>query len=116
MDEGFGGPVWHASVMNSGSVFTAQLLARRALDGVGDASLGEWNDERKAVHIRRRLSALEEAASGLSMRDLRGQGEGMTRLNKLFAQFPHLKKYAVMSGEWQETVSAATANRAASKL
>lgn len=38
--------------------------ARTALDGVGDASLGEWIETgRTAVHLRRRLSDAEVEAA-----------------------------------------------------
>lgn len=101
MELNFGGPVWHASVM-TGSVLASSLAARHALDGVGDAEAGEWEERGKAVHIRRRLSAAEAINSGLTMLDLRGTKEGHNRLLKLFAQYPQLKQFAVMSGEYEE--------------
>ncbi len=55
--------------------------ARRVLDGVGDASLGEWLDPpvRGVLHLRRRLSAEEGEAIGPVV-DVRGTDEAARRL------------------------------------
>ena len=54
--------------------------AELALDGVGDARLGQWHhDTGKAVHMRRRLSVVEEAAVGPVL-DVRGTREAAARL------------------------------------
>lgn len=99
MEAGFGGPVWHASVVAHGHG-VAEMLAERHLLGVGDASLGEWRlDTGRAFHLRRRLSVNEEAAHSLVMRDLRGTAEGVKRLRGLFAQHPLLRRHAVSIGE-----------------
>lgn len=55
-------------------------LAMRVLAGVGDASLGQWEEAgERAYHLRRRLSAAEEALVGPAV-DLRGQCEFQLRL------------------------------------
>jgi hypothetical protein len=55
--------------------------ARRALQGVGDSDIGEWMEMgRVAMHLRRRLSAVEQAESGLVMSDIRGTPEAERRL------------------------------------
>lgn len=82
----FGGPVWHASVSYPGR-FPGSLLddARRELAGVGDATRGEWVEQREirkdspmlrawVVHVRRRLTAEEEAIIGPPV-DIRGTAE-----------------------------------------
>ena len=77
---GFGGPVWHASV--AGSVIKAVLEreALRQLEGVGDASLGEWRETgEKAFHVRRRLSAAEQERTGLTVADIRRTPEAAER-------------------------------------
>lgn len=89
MDMGFGGPVWHASVMAANRT-QAEAMAENALEGVGDATLGEWREYHKAFHIRRRLSHDEQKKFGLRMIDLRNTDEGNLRLFKLGQQFPWL--------------------------
>ena len=88
--------MWHASIMGP----NAEALARQALEGVGDASLGEWIEPGRAFHIRRRFSVREAIESGLAVRDLRGTDEGRQRLRRLFQQFPQLKPFAIAIGEW----------------
>lgn len=96
MEKGFGGPVWHASVMGPNS----RQLAEAALSGVGDASLGEWRESGMvAYHIKRRLSVAECIEFGLSVIDMRGTPEGRERLAKLFRRHPHTREYAVAIGE-----------------
>jgi hypothetical protein len=75
--------VWHAS--GRGSTERASwAIAQRALEGVGDASLGEWRElgapGSGVVHIRRRLSSREQGNSGLRMRDVRDTPEADRRL------------------------------------
>lgn len=54
--------------------------AVRELEGVGDASLGEWIEETAAaVHVRRRLSAMEFPLVGPVL-DIRGTEEARLRL------------------------------------
>lgn len=97
MEKGLGGSVWHASVTNHspGGLGLVQPYALDALNGVGDASLGEWREHHKAFHVRRRLSAAEVEASGLVMVDMRGTVEGKMRLHKMMEQFPRLRDFAL---------------------
>jgi len=54
-------------------------LAMKALEGVGETGLGQWEEEGvKAYHVRRRLSESEAAAIGPAV-DLRGTKEGLAR-------------------------------------
>jgi len=81
----FGGPVWHASVavlpgMGSLPEGTLRSIARTVLEGVGDASLGEWEEMgEKAFHVRRRLTVEEEESVG-PVRDIRALPEARQRL------------------------------------
>lgn len=74
--------MWHASASSLGMPLpTAPLrsLALRALEGVGDAGLGEWEDAGEKVHhVRRRLTPDEEAITGPAM-DVRDTVEAITR-------------------------------------
>lgn len=75
--------MWHASI--SGRDFnlgrsTLERRARAALDGLGDAALGEWTEMPGPVfHLRRRLSATEAEAVGPVV-DVRGTPEADRRL------------------------------------
>lgn len=85
MEQGYGGPVWHASASALSGWPTDQNFLRRcaraALEGVGNASEGEWEHWGNiAYHIRRRLSADEQAQIG-DMVDVRGTAEAITRHN-----------------------------------
>jgi hypothetical protein len=75
--------VWHASGRGR-TAGDSWLIAERALEGVGDASLGEWREEGSpgsdVVHIRRRLSRREAMNRGLIVRDIRGTNEERARL------------------------------------
>jgi hypothetical protein len=98
MDLGFGGPVWHASVRTYGNQRddVARLLALRALNGVGDESLGQWElGGRSAFHIRRRLSIREQVAAGLAMRDIRGTQEAKERARAVYLVVPRLRAFAM---------------------
>jgi hypothetical protein len=54
--------------------------ALEALRGVGDSSLGQWEEDTgKAYHIRRRLSVAEQASTG-PVKDIRGTEEARRRL------------------------------------
>jgi len=78
-----GGPVWHASV--AGTLISAPLerQAERQLQGVGDASLGEWREwSGKAFHIRRRLTEREQRTVGPVM-DIRRSDEATLRASRL---------------------------------
>lgn len=98
MDLNFGGPVWHASVRTYGNQRdgVARLLALRALHGVGDASLGQWEEGgRSAYHIRRRLSMREQLERGLAMRDIRGTVEAADRAKAIVLLTPQLSLFAM---------------------
>lgn len=84
MEAGFGGPVWHASIAPlPGVPFSApslRAIAMKVLDGVGDASLGQWEQvSPRALHIRRRVSDAEWAGRPWG-HDLRGTDEAKQRL------------------------------------
>lgn len=99
MDMGFGGPVWHASIKTRGGQRddVARRIALRALEGVGDESLGQWEEGgRSAFHIRRRLSLSEQIEAGLSMRDIRGTAEAVRRVELLIADAPYIAQFARM--------------------
>lgn len=84
MEQSYGGPVWHASVASRGLPLSMALLRQQALavlDGVGDESLGQWEEEGEiAYHIRRRVSAIEAETVG-PLRDIRGTPEVEQRLS-----------------------------------
>lgn len=93
MEAGFGGPVWHASA-SCGTYAASELVARRALAGVGDALLGEWLELGRAgvVHVRRRLTPAE-AARVNPLRDVRGTSEETERIRRLLNDAPHLRAF-----------------------
>ena len=85
-DSIYGGPVWHASASRRRdrqvAAYTEDLLevCRSLLDGVGDATRGEWVEQGVlALHLRRRLTPVEDAAVGPSI-DVRGTPEGAARM------------------------------------
>jgi hypothetical protein len=65
-----GGPVWHASAAPYPMTLALPMEVLRryalaALDSVGDARLGEWEEVgRDAYHVRRRLSSQEQQSVG----------------------------------------------------
>jgi hypothetical protein len=72
-------------------------MAELALEGVGDARLGEWREVgAKAVHLRRRLSAEEQG--DMQVRDIRGTDEEAARLGTLLREAPHLRPYLPQIG------------------
>lgn len=84
MEQHYGGPVWHASIAPRGIVLAEATLRRfafAALAGVGDATLGEYEEplNGRAFHLRRRLSAEEHALVG-EVVDVRGTPEAERRL------------------------------------
>lgn len=85
--------MWHAS-SRSATKDTAWAIAERALNGVGDATLGEWReygtDGSDVVHIRRRLSRAEAKMYRVKVRDIRGSKEEEQRLVALLTSAPHL--------------------------
>jgi hypothetical protein len=93
--------VWHVSVMPRPG---HQIVIERLLEGVGDATLGEWRQAgvvaHQVSHLRRRLSTKECIEYGLAMLDLRGTQDGEKRLRWLFQQYPHLRHVARAIGEF----------------
>jgi len=92
LSEGYGGPVWHASAAGlpglSLSDDTLRTVALRALEGVGDVTLGEWEERgRKAYHVRRRLSAAEQVGIGEAV-DVRGTPEAERRFEAVQRYLP----------------------------
>jgi hypothetical protein len=83
--------VWHASVAPMRLALGREALmsrAIRALDPVGDASLGEWHEwTGRAYHIRRRLSSIEELRVGPAV-DVRGTPEARWRLARVAPYAP----------------------------
>lgn len=83
--------MWHASVAAQGAALpesSLRELAHRALDGVGDASLGEWYEKgERAVHLRRRLSVGEQRSVGSAV-DVRGTDEQIRRAAKVQCYLP----------------------------
>jgi hypothetical protein len=75
--------VWHASIAPRGIVLAESTLRRfavAALDAVGDAKLGEYEEySGRAFHLRRRLSLAEQALVG-DVVDVRGTPEAERRL------------------------------------
>jgi hypothetical protein len=62
--------------------------AERAIRGVGDP-MHEWRERGiTAVHLRRRLSVVEQGATGLVMRDIRGTAEAAARLEVVARWLP----------------------------
>jgi hypothetical protein len=58
------------------------------LEGFGDASLGEWIDDRpKGFHLRRRLTAKEQELVGEAV-DCRGGEEGIARFRRMKTVLP----------------------------
>jgi hypothetical protein len=65
-------------------------MAERALEGVGDPSLGEWRERGgRAVHLRRRLT--DEERGELGVRDIRGTPEEAERMAALLRDAPQLR-------------------------
>ena len=65
-----------------------RYYAMQALDGVGDASLGEWGEEGDiAYHVRRRLTLDEQERVG-EVVDVRGTPEAQRRLDAVRPWLP----------------------------
>jgi hypothetical protein len=61
-------------------------IALKALEGVGDEALGQWEEwTGKAFHIRRRLSNEEQLLTGDAI-DIRGTSEAIRRVYELPTQ------------------------------
>ncbi len=66
----------------------AHIARTVLLQGVGDASLGEWLARGDvAMHVRRRLAPDEQARIG-EVRDIRGTLEAVQRHRRVFAYLP----------------------------
>lgn len=91
MENNYGGPVWHASAASRGMRFGEATLedeAMTALDGVGQAILGEWPTwTGRAFHVRRRLSEVEATKVGPVV-DVRGTEEALRRLRPVAHLLP----------------------------
>jgi hypothetical protein len=72
-----------------------ESLRRAAIEqlvGVGDESLGEWEEfTGKAFHLRRRLSTSEELLTGPAI-DVRGTDEALSRAAIVMKQCPFVPK------------------------
>lgn len=97
---GLGGPVWHVSA-RAATEAMSWAMAERALDGVGDATLGEWRERGRngIMHIRRRLTDDERRIPGrpsqrLQVRDIRGTPEADRRIRQLFG-VPAIRPYVI---------------------
>lgn len=79
--------MWHVSVAGSPEGGRARW-AETALRGVGDSTRGEWVEiTESAYHLRRRLSAGEEARVGPAV-DIRGTREQIDRWLAVRAAVP----------------------------
>lgn len=64
-------------------------LAYLALQGVGDATLGEWRETGTAVHVRRRLKPSEMRYAGIrEVVDVRGTDEFTRRIRNIRPYLP----------------------------
>ncbi len=65
-------------------------MASEQLQGVGDATLGEWREVGTiAVHLRRRLTPLEMADAGIeAVCDVRGTDEHARRIQEIKPYLP----------------------------
>ena len=86
--QGYGGPVWHASIGGPGlSARARRRLAHKALAGVGDLA-HQWEEDRPmAYHVRRRLTPEEAQRTGPVV-DLRSTEEGRARYERMLPELP----------------------------
>lgn len=91
--ENFGGPVWHASARGK-TLSDSKRLARAALNGVGDALLGQWEGVQgrpEIWHVQRRLTDAEREAFAVPAPiDIRGTDEERARIASVYEEAPHL--------------------------
>lgn len=85
--------MWHTSVSGFGlSIDTLRSKALRVLEGVGDPTLGQWEEIGiKAFHLRRRLTD-EEAQRVGGVCDIRGTVEAQQ-------QFDRMRQYLWSGGQ-----------------
>ena len=94
LEQGYGGPVWHASIAHHGKRRLPPGVehfdrCHRALQNVGDHRLGMWTEGGGiAFHLRKRLSLPEQAAAGLVVADIRGTPEAAERLEAVRRWLP----------------------------
>lgn len=94
LENHYGGPVWHASTamyapIQADLIFLRQC-AYRALEGVGDATRGQWeqwNEGEGVFHLRRRLTEEEQAIIG-EARDIRDTDEAEKRYRAIRMVLP----------------------------
>lgn len=93
MAENFGGPVWHASGKGR-SRRESRSLALSVIEGVGDKTLGQWEEDgvrEGIVHVQRRLTAEERAEFSVpEPYDIRGTDEESKRIAVVYAEAPYL--------------------------
>ena len=101
MENGYGGPVWHASAalqrpeglapvatLHINQAVDMLLRLRDALAGVGDPALGEWTEHlERSIHIKRRLTAEEWGGKPWGM-DYRRTPEGLARIEAIARTLP----------------------------
>ena len=101
MENGYGGPVWHASVawqhpggirpilmLTDGQKREMWKVAGTALVGVGSIVLGEFRERlERSLHVKRRLSVYEWGGKPWGM-DYRHSAEGWNRLNATALYLP----------------------------
>jgi hypothetical protein len=69
-------------------VDTLRAVALRTLDGVGDATLGQWEERgRLALHVRRRLT-IDEARRIDGVKDIRGTPDALKRFERMRPHLP----------------------------
>ena len=103
MEEGYGGPVWHASASIGTRLVLRDItiktfLKNRALDalrGIGDETSGQWEEwSGVAYHIKRRLTTKEQRQVG-SVVDIRDTPEAIKRHSAVRRYLPP---------EWQDRI------------
>lgn len=75
--------------------YDAKQEAIKALNGVGDRSLGEWFEVHKALHVKRRLSITEQLMKAIDTVDLRCTDEGYRKIQRLLRAVPMMKQFAL---------------------
>lgn len=103
MEQNYGGPVWHASACDHSPLALTidknpvlEKAARKALQGVGERSLGEWVEyNTRFVHVRRRLSVKEQKIIG-EVIDIRNTQEAIDRVNAIWQDIPLIVKRTIM--------------------
>lgn len=81
--------MWHASVSGFGlSSETLRAAALRVLAGVGNETVGQWEERgSKAYHVRRRLTDDEAKRVG-GVCDIRGTPEALQRFERMRRYLP----------------------------